>query len=127
MGNIERKSLKRTKAEQMDMVNICIEWLGQGLTSRDIVIKLEMEYEYKEDNCYNVIKQAYKKLAETNEQKVEELRASYSQMYQNLYKIAMEQGNIRTARGVLDSLSKIQGVVITKVEITDNTFDVDFK
>ena len=62
------------------------------------------------------------------ENRIEELKDKYVEMYLNLYRTALLSDDVRVAKGVLDSITKLQGMLTQKMEVeTKETFEVKFE
>jgi len=114
MGEIKERL---SKGEQLDIEKTIYKMMLDGLSSKKIIIILMEEYDFKtEANCYRVINKVMKSFQTAQKAEVEELRAKYIEQYQDLYSKAIANGDNRTANTILDSLTKLQGLHITKVE-----------
>ena len=62
------------------------------------------------------------------ENRIEELKDKYVEMYLNLYRTALLSDDVRVDKGVLDSITKLQGMLTQKMEVeTKETFEVKFE
>lgn len=117
-----------TKLEQLDIEKTIYKWMLEGLSPKKIIIRLMEEYDYKtETNCRKVIDKVNKSFLTTQKAEQEELRSKYIELHLDIYKRAIENGELKTANSILDSITKLQGLHIQRVEskIVDD-FKIDF-
>jgi hypothetical protein len=103
-------------------------WLMDGWTIKRITDELTNKFGIATDatarRLINRVRNSYT-LVEDGD--MEELKARYLEMYGDLYSRSLAKKDLITAKGILDSVVKLQGLVTNKVEgKIENTFTVDF-
>lgn len=117
----------RNKIEQKEIEKIVYELLMGGYSYKRIIDTLMENYGYNtEVNCYKVIEKVVKSFKPKVMQEIDDLKDRYLEMHTDLYKRALETGDVRAANDVLKSITKLQGLDVQKIEIKDTTFDVEF-
>lgn len=125
---MSEKKERLTKGEQLSMEKTIYTWMLEGLSSKKIIVKLMEEYDYKtEANCYKIINKILKSFTDLQKSEIEECRAKYLELHNDLYQKSVANKDYKTANTILDSMTKLQGLNIQKVEtkVVDG-FEVEF-
>ena len=108
---------RRDKMEMARVETFVLSQIVAGSAATNIMRDLKAQFGFKTDvNCRKVIHKVTKKLEENSSTDIEQARAVYRQRYEDLYQRALNDGKTETARAILDSMAKIDGVVIQKIE-----------
>jgi hypothetical protein len=124
MGGNRRNAIVLQEKEKL-----IYEWLMKGWSHKRIGDELMANHGYKtKSNCDAVIAKVIKSFKPNNEVEIEDLRAEYLEMYRDLYRTALENGETKTANSIMDSIIKLQGLAINKIEAkVETTFEVSFE
>lgn len=77
--------------------------------------------------CVKIIDKVNKEVGAVQEKDIEKLKTKYLEMYETLYNAALQKEDVKGACMILNSLVKLQGLDIQKVEAKiTTTFDVQF-
>ena len=103
--------------------------IEKGWSFKKIADELMENHGYKtKSNCDAVIRKVIKSFRPEIEEDIEDLRGEYVEMYKDLYYTAKYDGETKTALSILDSIVKLQGLAVTKVESkVETTFEVKFE
>lgn len=117
-----------TKLQQLANEKMIYQLMMDGWSAKRIVDKLMDEHGYRtQANARKIIDKVITNLKPKSEAELEMARDKYLEMYNDLYKRAIEAKEIRTAQLIMDSIVKLQGLAITKFEgKIDTTFEVLF-
>lgn len=120
---------KRPKEVTLQKEKLIYEWLMKGWSHKKIADELMENHGYKtKSNCDAVIRKVIKSFRPEIEEDIEDLRGEYVEMYKDLYYTAKYDGETKTALSILDSIVKLQGLAVTKVESkVETTFEVKFE
>lgn len=123
MGGSRRNAIVLQEKEQL-----VYKWLMAGWSHKKIADELMANHDYKtKSNCDAVIAKVIKSFKPDGEVEIEDLRAEYLEMYRDLYATALRNGETKTANSIMDSIIKLQGLAITKIEAkVETTFEVNF-
>lgn len=118
---------RRNEYEQKLAEETVYKMLLGGYSNKMIKDELIRNHNYKTDSaakyCINKVIKSFKM-----ENRIEELKDKYVEMYLNLYRTALLSDDVRVAKGVLDSITKLQGMLTQKMEVeTKETFEVKFE
>ena len=121
-------SERKDKQEMARVETAVLNWIVQGASVSNIIRDLKAFHGFKSDvNCRRVISKVTKRLQDNNEADLEKARAVYRQRYEDLYQKAVLDGRINDARAILDSMAKIDGVIIQKIEQkTTQAYNIEF-
>lgn len=102
-------------------------WMLDGYTTKRIVDELFKIGIKTEHTAYKLIGNVNRSCAAVSKKDLDELRVRYIEMYSDLYTKAIAKKDYATARNILDSVVKLQGLIVKKVEgkVVDN-FTVEF-
>lgn len=102
-------------------------WMIDGYTTKRIIDELYKVGIKTEHTARRLIGNVNRSCSAVTKQDMEELRVRYIEMYSDLYGKAIGKKDYATARNILDSVVKLQGLVIKKVEgkVVEN-FTVEF-
>ena len=117
---------RRNDYEQKLAEETVYRMLLDGYSNKMIKDELIRNHNYKTDSaakyCINKVIKSFKM-----ENKIDELRDKYVEMYLNLYRAALLSDDVKAAKGVLDSITKLQGMLTQKMEVeTKETYKVTF-
>lgn len=103
-------------------------WMLEGWTNKKICDQLQNNYGIptlkKAKRLVNNVNRSYRII---DQKEAEELKSRYLEMYSDLYRRALNKDDLSTARNILDSVTKLQGLATKKVDKNvNNTFNVDF-
>lgn len=127
-NNQKKKNNRALAATPLDYQNRIYLWTLEGWTTKKIVDTLVGEYgvrsTYAAEKLVKMVRQSYTLIEKED---IDELKAKYLEMYSDLYRRSIEKKDMATARNILDSVVKLQGLITNKVEgKIENTFTVDF-
>lgn len=98
-----------------------------GWTNKRIVDELMLNYGFSENAAWTLIKGLNRSYIPKAKIEVDELRGMYIEMYADLYKRSVEKKDYATARNILDSIIKLQGLAIQKIEAkVENVYNIEF-
>lgn len=103
------------------------EWMMDGLSNHQIVVKLIEEYNYKQDNAYKIVNNVLKNLKPKTEEELNDLKNKYIDMFHILYQKTIYDNDLKTANAVLKNITDLQG--LNKINIDakiDGTFNIEF-
>lgn len=99
----------------------------QGKTNAYIVDILIDKYKFSLSNAKYRITTLLQYIQEVDTQDINLKIEQYKSLYLDLYERNLNMGNTRGAREILDSLAKLEGLLIERKDIKlSNTFQVDF-
>lgn len=113
MGS-KSQATKEIKAKRIQQI---IDMLSSGKYKWEIVNELTNEWNCSERNVGKYLSAAYTLLSVHYDKNVLETILS---KYDLLYKRAIGRGDDKLATRILDSISKVKGLYITKTDITSN-------
>jgi hypothetical protein len=111
-----------------DFENRIYLWFIDGWSNKKISDELMNNYGIKNQKTINtLIGKVNKSMRVKYEDDAQILKTRCLEMYNNLYLRALEKKDILTANKILDSIVKLQGLAIHRVETkVENTYKVDF-
>lgn len=121
---MEQKKPRCTEFELMKRVSEVYKLLLAGKCRRDIIEEIGAKYDVVAGTVDYYITKARAEFQDVILADIEEKKMLASARYEDLYAKSMEAGDYRAARGVLDSLSKLQGLMTDKLEVSVPSFDV---
>lgn len=126
--NSNGKVVRRNSYIIEEINKVVYNLLIAGYTNTQITEILMAEYGFNtRENCTHAILRVLKQMKEESEPEVEMLRQKYLDMYLELYKGLIASGDFKGARGVMDSIIKLQGLAVEKIEAKINTtFEIEF-
>lgn len=83
--------------------------VNQGLSKKNIVTDMQEEWGVDKAAANLMVNYVISTLVDVNEKDKERGRVVYLERLENMYRICMEQGDIKTALGVLEQLAKTRG------------------
>ncbi len=113
------KSNPNTVYEVYDM-------LVDGQLRHQILTFLNEKYDIKERAGDLIIKEAKKIFQTLNNEKLEKKKNELFAKYMNIYAKAVRANNLKVAKDTLDSLVKLYGLDIVKVQLEVSEFDVNW-
>jgi hypothetical protein len=118
---------KRTKVQQAGMEQIVYKLIMNGISYRNVKKELMDNHGYTDCNAEKIYMKVINSFKIKNKQEQEDLRITYLEMYLSLYNDAVANRETVTAKAILDSIVKLQGLITQKVEAKiDQTFEVKF-
>ena len=77
-----------------------------------------------EANARFRLDQVMKRISKSDDLEFEEKISKYKEMYSNLYRGSLKNDNYRVAKEILDSMTKLEGLLTQKIEAKiDNTYN----
>lgn len=120
------KKGRRTKAYLELIDKEIIDLICQGRT-HTFVIDFLYNKGFNYDNATYRLKNVLEKLRDDNKSEVDVTISEYKTLYLKLFNDALNVGNTRVARDILDSLVKLDGLLIERKDIKlSNTFEINF-
>lgn len=117
---------RRTKGYLEIVDKEILKLVCQGKTHTAILDYLMLKG-FKIDNAKFRLKCVLEKLRDDNKNECDVMINEYKTMYLKLFEDATNVGNTKIARDILDSLVKLDGLLIERKDIKlSNTFQVDF-
>jgi hypothetical protein len=108
---------KRCKAETNGHELFVLQLMIDGYSVQDIVKHMMSNMGYvTQSNCMRVIHKAYKIIRQNSESEAQAAKEKYSAMYLQLYKKTLEAKDYKNSIKAIDSLAKLQGLLIQKIE-----------
>lgn len=108
---------RRNKKQMYDIERFVLDQIVRGSSTSSIIRDLKAQFGLNTDvHCRKIIGKVTKRLEQNNQQDIEQARAVYRQRYEDLYQKAVMEGRINDAKNILDSMAKIDGVIIQKIE-----------
>lgn len=120
-------AIKRNKIQISIDKKMIYEWMMNGLSNHQIVVKLIEEYSYKQDNAYKIVNSVIKDLSPKTEEELNDLKNKYIDMFHILYQKTLNENDLKTANAVLKNITDLQG--LNKINIDakiDGTFNIEF-
>lgn len=117
---MEEKVVKsrRSKAYLQELDKYILEQLVSGVSPISLINDLcERDNKMKPLNARFRIRQVLSKLVSADETELNEKAAKYRECYLSLYRQAYEDNNIKQATKILDSLVKLDGLLIERSEV----------
>lgn len=118
---------RRTKVQQQQIEKLIYELLMAGNSWHLIMNILQEQHGYKQSNAEKNICKVYKSFKAKAEVESDDLKEQYLEMYLNLYKKAQEAKDLKTAKLIMDSIVKLQGLITNKVEANVNLQNYEIK
>lgn len=98
-----------------------IEWILSGHTTEDIIKQSSVSWSISSRQAYNYLKKAKDKISKIPDEDLKEKQALHIErrlkLFRELEKKSTAQG-ARTALRILDSIAKIDGSLVEKVDVT---------
>lgn len=117
---------RRTKGYLEIVDKEILKLVCQGKTHTTILDYLMLKG-FKIDNAKFRLKCVLEKLRDDNKNECDVMINEYKTMYLKLFEDATNVGNTKIARDILDSLVKLDGLLIERKDIKlSNTFTIDF-
>jgi hypothetical protein len=101
---------KATKAEDDLRVKECLKLQLQGYTRPDIHEYASKKWNLSRGAIDTIVNKATERLKEVNKTSIEETLATVTSNYWQLYRDARKQGQLATAKSVLDQICRIKGI-----------------
>lgn len=130
---------KQTDKLSFDLrIRTVMEWIMQGYTTADIIRQIVQKWGVSERMAYKYLDKAYKRFVKDEDAKLEAKTAMHVAQRMKIFrdlKFKDQPAGARTALRILDSVAKLQGIVIVKVDHTtagnplpaDTTHEVIFR
>lgn len=120
-------SQKRNFVYKKTVEKVIYELLIKGWTQTRISEVLMRDHGFPDEpHCKNAVYKVISKFKENNDIDIDDLKAQYLEMYMKLYSDSVDV-NKKTAKEILDSIVKLQGLITNKIEAkVDSTFEVKF-
>lgn len=120
-------SQKRNFVYKKTVEKVIYELLIKGWTQTRIAEVLMRDHGFPDEpHCKNAVYKVISKFKENNDIDIDDLKAQYLEMYMKLYSDSVDV-NKKTAKEILDSIVKLQGLITNKIEAkVDSTFEVKF-
>ena len=120
-------SQKRNFIYKKTVEKVIYELLIKGWTQTRISEVLMRDHGFPDEpHCKNAVYRVISKFKENNDIDIDDLKAQYLEMYMKLYSDSVDV-NKKTAKEILDSIVKLQGLITNKIEAkVDSTFEVKF-
>ena len=120
-------SQKRNFVYKATVEKVIYELLIKGWTQTRISEVLMRDHGFPDEpHCKNAVYRVISKFKENNDIDIDDLKAQYLEMYMKLYSDSVDV-NKKTAKEILDSIVKLQGLITNKIEAkVDSTFEVKF-
>lgn len=118
---------KRNFVYKATVEKVIYELLIKGWTQTRISEVLMRDHGFPDEpHCKNAVYRVISKFKENNDIDIDDLKAQYLEMYMKLYSDSVDV-NKKTAKEILDSIVKLQGLITNKIEAkVDSTFEVKF-
>lgn len=120
-------SQKRNFVYKKTVEKVIYELLIKGWTQTRISEVLMRDHGFPDEpHCKNAVYKVISKFKDNNDIDIDDLKAQYLEMYMKLYSDSVDV-NKKTAKEILDSIVKLQGLITNKIEAkVDSTFEVKF-
>lgn len=112
----------RSKQYLEEIDKYVIDLMMKGKSPAYIIQNLLENWEVKTiSTAKQHIRKANAKLTEANKGSLEDKISQYHQMYLSLYEEAVEAGERKVAREIMDSIIKLEGLITNKIQATVET------
>lgn len=113
---------RRVKSYLDEIDKYVIDLMLKGKSTSFIIQDLLDNWEVKtESSAKHFIRRCNAKLSEANKTAVEDKISQYKEMYLNLYEEAVDAGERKVAREIMDSIIKLEGLITNKIQATVET------
>jgi hypothetical protein len=113
------RSLAQLKTDER--VKIILEQINSGTPNPEIVKYCAELWHIKPQSVYSYINLAVAEMAEYTNKNKAAIKDEFISRYTNLYRIALQKNQLKTAKSILDSLVKILGLQApTQIEVDAN-------
>ena len=125
LGNEETALLPVTEKDYEARIYV---WMIQGWTVKKITDELILNYGIKSEvTAERLIRNVNHSCSSVSVKDMDVLRSMYIETYFDLYRKAIEKKDYATAKNILDSVVKLQGLITKRTESRiENVFTVDF-
>lgn len=118
--NKPKYTKKSTQAEVYQRVKHVQEQLIGGHSTTDIVRKCMSQWKIEKRQAYRYLKDAFELFVKETQNDISERKAFHIQSRMKLYRDAMSGKQTSIALAILDSISKLEGLLVQKSELTLN-------
>lgn len=121
------QSKKDSIVRKNDFLRRIYLWYMDGWTPVRVKEELITEYGKSESEANSLINACNRNYGKIAKEDMNEARGRYIEMYGDLYRRALEKKDYATARNILDSVIKLQGLLVNKVEAkVENIYTIEF-
>lgn len=119
---------KISKNEKIARQNVIIEKIREGYSRKRLVTWVEENFGFTYQYSWQLVSDAYKALAETNnDELVEATRAIQLERTESILKDCIERGDRKTALKALDIINRLNSLYVERREIDVKSSDLTFK
>lgn len=119
---------RRTKKYLIEIDKYILYKLIKGDSHFQIIEYLVDNEGMTEANARFRLDQVMKRISKSDDLEFEEKISKYKEMYSNLYRESLKNDNYRVAKEILDSMTKLEGLLTQKIEAKiDNTYTIKFE
>ena len=102
------------------------ELMMKGQSRKEVSLWIASKYGVDRTRGYQIVKDMFDEQQKEDVFDAENKRTQLEDMYFSLYKAALAEGNLKQAKAILDSVAKLGGLFVQKVESKTDVIEVKF-
>lgn len=118
---------KRSNMQNYEVRKFVFSQMLEGKSKRQIIDILKEEHGYESANAHKVYTNCMNEYKPSSDEELVQLKEQYLEMYLDLYDRARKNKEHANAKSIMDSIVKLQGLLVDKQVVkTEHTYKVEF-